>query len=238
MRNIDEMAVKSATDENLFQVFAGEQKGFILNCAFRTTNRYVTTGDDEWSIALFAFSNAVKTYNLDKGSFLPYAELLIKRHLIDYYRSIKKYSPELTVNPIIFESNVGADDTDIGIKIEVAEKMIINQDDSLKYEIEAANAEFLEFGFSFFSLIECSPKSVKTKAACKQAIQYILENSLLMEEIYIKKQLPLKIIQKNTLLPRKLLEHHRKYIIAAITILSGEYPCLAEYLSFIKKEGN
>ncbi len=51
------------------------------------------------------------------------------------------------------------------------------------------------------------------------------------------KRLPIKIIQKNTNLPRKLLEHHRKYIVAAVIILSGDYPMLADYLSFIRKGG-
>ena len=45
----------------------------------------------------------------------------------------------------------------------------------------------------------------------------------------------IKKIIENTLLPRKILERHRNYIIAAVEILSGEYPLLAEYLSFIRK---
>jgi len=58
-----------------------------------------------------------------------------------------------------------------------------------------------------------------------------------MAEFYKTLQLPLKIIEKNTNLPRKILENHRKYIIAAVVILSGEYPLVAEYISFIRKDG-
>lgn len=236
MENIDQMAVMASKDDTLFSEFAKTQRHFIINCAYRTTQKYINQSDDEWSIALIAFLNAVKTYQQDKGRFLPYAELIIKRHLIDYYRSRKKYTPELTVDPIIFESRPEDDEKNINIRIAVSEKLIQHADNSIKDEIETANKEFREFGFSFYSLSKCSPKSAKTKAACKRAILYILNNELIFNEISHTKQIPLKIIQENTNLPRKLLEHHRRYILAAIVILSGEYPRLAEYMSFIRKE--
>jgi len=66
----------------------------------------------------------------------------------------------------------------------------------------------------------------------------LLENTAIKHETLITRQLPIKILQKNTDLPRKLLERHRKYIIAAMLILSGEYPLLAEYLPFFRKDGN
>jgi RNA polymerase sigma factor len=34
-------------------------------------------------------------------------------------------------------------------------------------------------------------------------------------------------------LPRKILERHRKYIIAAAEILTNDYPYLIEYVSYI-----
>jgi len=238
MREIDELAIKAALDDNLFSKLVEDQKHFIINCAFKTTKKYVRTSDDEWSIALLAFYDAVKSYDESKGGFLPYAELMIKRKLIDYYRTGKKYSSEYLVNPSIFESGPNEEDEDIGLKIEITEKLIENKEYSLKDEIEAANGELMKFGFSFFDLTDCSPKSQKTKEACKKAVLYILDNNILMAEIYSSKQLPLKIIQKNTNLPRKILEHHRRYIIAAIEILSGEYPGLAGYISYIRKDGD
>jgi RNA polymerase sigma factor len=237
MRSIDDKAILAAKDDKLFSEFVHDQKYFIINCAYRTNHKYITQSDDEWSIALIAFSNAVKSYDKDKGTFLSYAELIIKRSLIDYYRTMKKFSPELTVSPNIFESNSEDENTDIGIKIEVSDKLSRPIDNAVKYEIEAANSVFEKFGFSFYALSTCSPKSAKTKEACKQAVLYVLDNPVIRSEIYQSKQLPIKLIQKNTNLPRKLLDHHRRYILAAIEILSGEYPILAEYMSFIRKEG-
>lgn len=236
MGNIDEKAILAAEDDNIFSEFVYEQKRFITNCSYHTTHKYITESDDEWSIALIAFSQAVKTYDQKKGSFLPYAEMIIKRNLIDYYRHTKKFNSELSVSNSIFESNPEDDDIDIGIKIEVSNQISKQPNDELRDEIESANAVFEQFGFSFYALTSCSPKSSKTKETCKQAVLYILNNPIIKHEIYDSKQLPLKIIQKNTNLPRKLLEHHRRYILAAVEILSGEYPMLAEYMSFIRKD--
>lgn len=237
MGKIDEKAILAANDDKLFSEFVYEHKNFIINCSYRTTHKYISQSDDEWSISLIAFSSAVKSYSKEKGSFLPYAELVIKRSLIDYYRKNKKFTLEITVSPSIFESNPEEEDIDLGTKIEVADKLSKQIDTTIKDEIESANAVFEQFGFSFYSLTSCSPKSAKTKEACKQAVLYVLDHPIIRDEIYQSKQLPLKLIQKNTNLPRKLLDHHRRYILAAIEILSGEYPMLAEYMSFIRKEG-
>jgi len=35
--------------------------------------------------------------------------------------------------------------------------------------------------------------------------------------------------------PRKIIERHRKYIIAATEIVGGDYPHLSQYMSFIKR---
>ncbi|NCC87005.1 MAG: RNA polymerase subunit sigma [Clostridia bacterium] len=238
MREIDELAIKAASDDKAFSKLVEDQKHFIINCTFKATRKYVRTSDDEWSIALSAFYDAVKSYDESKGGFLPYAELMIKRKLIDYYRTGKKYASEYLVNPSVFEAGPNEENEDIGLKIEITEKLVENTDYSLKDEIEAANAELMKFGFSFFDLADCSPKSQKTKEACKKAVLYILDNNIIMGEIYSSKQLPLKVIQKNTDLPRKILENYRRYIIAAIEILSGEYPGLAGYISYIRKDGN
>ena len=42
-------------------------------------------------------------------------------------------------------------------------------------------------------------------------------------------------IVRKTGIKKKILERHRKYIIAAAEILNGEYPLLAEYMNYIRK---
>ncbi len=48
--------------------------------------------------------------------------------------------------------------------------------------------------------------------------------------------MPVTLIEKNSKVPRKILERHRKYIIAAAEIMTGDYPCLAGYMRYIREE--
>ena len=136
-----------------------------------------------------------------------------------------------------FDTEPGDDSEDIGLHMEIAEKVFEKKEVSLKEEIEAANAVFEQYSFCFMDLARCSPKSKKTREACRQAVLALAEDAEMQEELKRTHQLPLKQLQKITRLPRKLLDNHRRYIIAANELLSGEYPGLAEYLTFIKKAG-
>ena len=52
------------------------------------------------------------------------------------------------------------------------------------------------------------------------------------------KALPVKEILAVSDVKKKILERHRKYIIVAAEILNGEYPLLAEYMNYIRKQMN
>ena len=234
MREIDEIVIKAQKDKDLYEKLIIENEFFIIRTTSKTTNKYINKSDDEWSIALNAFNEAVNSYNMDKGSFYSFAELVIKRRIIDYLRKESKRSSEILVDSYEFQGNDEEENTTI--KKEVITKMSHSNNDDIKLEIEAVTEQLKTYGFSFYDLIDVSPKAEKTKAACKKVVVYILKNEILHKELIENKKLPIKIIEKNLKVPRKILERHRKYIIAAVVIISGDYPNLAEYMSFIREE--
>ena len=85
--NIGEEALEAVKTEDGRSAFITKNEKFIIGCANRFTKRFITKSDDEWSIALIAFSNAMDTYDAEKGNFQSYARLLIERRLTDYIRS-------------------------------------------------------------------------------------------------------------------------------------------------------
>lgn len=236
MREIDEKAVLAAKDSDKLTEFINEYESFIIKSASKATGKYITKSSDEWSVSLSAFSQAIQNYSFEKGNFLSFADLVIKRRLIDFLRIESRRNIETLVNPHIFSDEFDEQQDDIKIKNQVMDKVAVTNDNSIKYEIEAINEQFAKYGFSFFDLSECSPKAVKTKNVCAKAVAYIIKNPILLEQLKISKTLPIKTIEKNVHLPRKVLERHRKYIIAAIEIISGNYPYLAEYMLFIREE--
>jgi len=236
LKDLNEKVVLAAKDEKILASLIEEYQNFILSTASKVTGKYITKSEDEWSISLSAFSQAVQDYSSDKGNFLSFAGLIIKRRLIDYLRSQAKHRNEAPIDPFIFSSEHNDDEDDSKIKLEVIKNISAFQDDSIKYEIEAISSTFLSYGFSFMDLAECSPKALKTKAACAKAAAYIIKNPIVLEQMRYSKTLPIKVIEKNSRVPRKILERHRKYIIAAVEIIAGHYPYLAEYMQFIREE--
>lgn len=236
MRELDTLVTQAQHDPTIYEKIITQNEFYILKCASRTCHRYITKSDDEWSISLLAFSEAIDNYDLHKGSFLSFAELIIKRRLIDYMKSQGKYQTEVSVDPTVFDTEPEEDAEDVSIRMAVAEQVSKQNGSDIKLEIDAANQAFARYGFQFFDLAECSPRAAKTKKACAKAINYLIKNPLIIREIQSSGQLPIKVIEKNADVPRKILERHRKYIIAAIEILSGGYPYLAEYLRYIREE--
>lgn len=230
------LAVQAAEGECALNELISQQESFILRCAASEARRYVTKSDDEWSVALTAFSQAVRDYDPAKGAFLPFAALVIRRRIVDYLRSQTRYHLEIPVSPTVFASGPEEDGEQPALQTEVTAKMAVTEQNDLRLEIEAANACFSSYGFSFFDLSTCSPKTGKTRTACTKAVAFLLRNPLLIDKLRETGLLPIQLLEKNAQVPRKILERHRKYIIAAVEMLSGEYPALAEYLRFIREE--
>jgi RNA polymerase sigma factor len=234
------MAVSAARGEIELDDFIRQFEPFILKTASKSAGKFVAKTDDEWAVSLTAFSEAVSEYSPEKGAFLAFAKLVIKRRCVDYLRVQKRTEPEFPVDPGLFGDGE-AEETTANVKSDIAERIASSageEQKDLRYEIESVNERFGAYGFSFFDLTDSSPKSYKTKAACAKAVAFILKNPIILEQLKTSKLLPIKIIQNNTNIPRKLLENHRKYIIAAVEILAGDYPYLAEYMRFIREEIN
>lgn len=237
MSELDLLAIDAKDDIDIMNKLITKYENFILRCASSAARAYISKSDDEWSIALSAFAEAIRNYSASKGSFLNFAELVIRRRIIDFMRSKSRYASEVSVNPSLFNTDV-QDEEEYFMQSEIAKKISIVEDNSIKMEITLINDVFSGYGFSFMDLTECSPKSEKTKRSCAKVVAYLIKNPIITSEIKIKKQLPLNIIVKNTKVPRKLLERHRKYIIAAVEIMSGDFPNLAGYMGYIRQELN
>ena len=219
MRYLDEKVIEAKNDSERLDKLIEEYEHFILSCAAGVSRHYLDKSDDEWSIALLAFYEAIQSYESNKGSFLAFAKLLIRSRLIDYFRAQSRHLGQVSYDMI--------DDDEILVQAE---------SDDIRFEIEALEQTISRYGIALMDLADSSPKAEKTRLACKAAVRFMLKNPLLIEEMRKNKLLPIKIIENNTLIPRKLIERHRKYIMTAVEILYDDYPNLGEYFEYIRKE--
>ncbi|NLI53759.1 MAG: RNA polymerase subunit sigma [Clostridiales bacterium] len=227
------LALLAAKDERAREELIIRQEKNILRIASRAKHRFVTKSDDEWSIALCAFSRAIDTYRPGRGAFLPYAETLIRRSLIDAYRAEAKRAQELSVPPEAFEGGA-EDDAQSAVLAAVTQKSIRLSDRSLRDEILAANVELKRYGFSFFDLTDCSPGRESARCSCMAAAEAVLAREETLRQLRRTRQLPIKRLTEEDGLPKKLMERYRKYIIATVVIRSGDYPVLKNYIRGVR----
>lgn len=236
MKSIDKKVITAQNNSTYLESFIEDNEAFLINVTSKITGKYITKSSEQWSISLSAFCEAVKNYSLEKGSFYSFAELVIKRRLIDYLKSQSKYKNEISVNPYNFECDSNEDFEDKQISFVQIADISYTPNNDIKYEIEAITQVLEKYNISFSELADVSPKSQKTRKACGVAIACIIKNPELFSELRNKKTLPIKKIKEISKLPQKILERHRKYIIAGAEIISGDYPYLSDYLKFIREE--
>jgi RNA polymerase sigma factor len=229
---IDRLAIRAATDERAREQFIQSQERVILKIASRAAHRFVTKSDDEWSVALYAFSRAVDTFRADKGPFLAYADAVIRRSLIDEFRKQTRHSQEIAVPPHAFDgSGDEAETTDV--QYAVVRNSIRAADAGLKDEIAALATACKAFGFGFSDLMKVSPRQDKTRNACACAVRFLLSGPDRIDRLYRTHQLPTQALADEAGVSKKILDRYRKYIITATIVLTGDYPELKEYFTFI-----
>ena len=223
MTSLEERVLMAQQDNAVRNTLLKEYQNFILSTAQKNVHRFVTVEDDEWSVALSAFNDAITKYEEPKGRFLSFASLLIKNALIDYYRSSSRH--EQSVN---FSALSSFDDRGEEQPFDIA-----NPNEPVcdaRWEIEALTAALSQYHISFFDLPKDTPKAEKTRKACQNIFVHILSHPDIKESILKSGNLPISRLTEIPGISRKLLERHRKYIIAGVVILSGDYPIIASYI--------
>ncbi|RBP92094.1 RNA polymerase sigma factor [Cytobacillus firmus] len=204
-------------------------KPFIAKTVSSVCKRYIHESDDEFSIGLIAFNEAIEKYSPDKGSSLiSFSEVLIKRRVIDYIRKQSKFQ-NLSFNG---GSNLEDDDTGSAIEDELSiEDFRKKTDEELRKEEILQFTQILqEFDLTFSDLIEQSPKHADARKNAMTVAKILVENDELKKILYDKKKLPIKQLESYVSLSRKTIERNRKYIIAISLILTGDYIFLKDYI--------
>jgi RNA polymerase sigma factor len=217
------------TNENALNDFIKEYRPFIASCVYKATGKYQIYGqDDELSVGMIAFSEAIQSYNPEKGAFLSFAKNVIQRRLIDYYRKEHRYHDMVHLDdPIEEEETFAGAYLDRQAIEDYQEKSI---SDSRALEILEYQSKLKSLDITFSELAEVSPKHAKTRQRYLEVIHFIIDRPDLLREIETKNRIPVAQIEKFLNIPRKTIEHGRKYIIAVIILLTGDYPYLKSYL--------
>ena len=80
---LKERVLKAQTDENELNSFIAEWEPFILDVASNIAERMITRQDEEWIVAWSSFYEAIKRYTEDRGDFKHYAEILVRKKILN-----------------------------------------------------------------------------------------------------------------------------------------------------------
>lgn len=205
---------------------------YIRSEASKCISRLCTEQDDEFSIAMIAFHEAILGYEHGKGAFLNYASMLIRSRIIDFQRKEVRHQGNISIY-----AETGDDEKTI------LDELADDRDhfeesanlEATKQEIEELSAVMAEFDVSFSDVADNSPKQERTLEACASAIRYAAENKFLLDELLRTKKLPMAQLVLGSGAERKTLERHRKYILAMLLIQTNGYEIIRGHLRHVLK---
>ncbi len=206
---------------------------YIKSEAARTLGRFPTQDDDELSIAMFAFYEAILSYERGRGAFLKLAAAAIKNRLIDYRRKQARHERHLSL-----DAPVGDMDVSVGQQLADAQADLNIHHDRADAQQEIAHfvLQLSEFGLSLTDIAENCPKQDRTMAACMQVLEYARRNTDLLEQLVATKKLPMRQLSEGARVEKKTMERHRKYIVAILLAYTNGFEMIRGHLQMLRQK--
>lgn len=216
-------------DEELRNKVIEKYTPFIKKSISDVTKRFISSSDEEFSIGLWAFNEAINNFKTDhNASFLSFAKLVIKRRIIDFIRKENSHKESLFIDQDSPDEE--AMDNYLIVKTSLEQHNEISIQEKRKEEIIAFQQTLLSFGINFDKLTKVSPKHKDARKSAIEVATLVANTPELNEYLYKHKRLPLSEIEKQVSVSRKTLERNRIYIIAMTIVLSENFIFLQEYL--------
>ena len=188
--------------------------------------------EDETSIAMLAFYEAIEGYHKKKGAFLDYAALVIRNRLTDYKRKEARHH-YISLDTATEEDGLPPADFLADPKDEV-EELVLQQ--ATRQEIQELSRVMEKFGLTFEDAADNCPTQQRTLAACRKVFEYAADNKEITQQLLKTRRLPLAKLVHATGVSRKTLERHRKYLTVLLLIQTNGYELLRGKL-YIRKKG-
>lgn len=203
--------------ENLEQLVK-QHMAFLIRTVSHLTGRYVSVeNDEEFSIALMAFTEAVKKYDEDRGNFLSFAKLVIESRLKTYLEKKRKELSEISLEAMQEEG------------IDFAEEKEGDRS-SLHEEILQYREELLAFGLTLEILADRAPKHRDTRKRSVIVAETASKDEKTVEETYLKKKLPIRKVARLSNVTEKMVKGNKEFILSVLLIFVKQFPELVYWI--------
>lgn len=230
--SLDERAENAKISKMEMESLISDFKPFLHSRASRFSSTYSDLSDDElFSVAMFAFYEAINSYNSSKGHFFSFAERVVYNRIVDSIR--KAYRSNST---LVLTLDDDDDDESNSIKTMLIDKQSMDnysasiEKEGLIEEIEQFQRDLAEWDITMDMLVKQSPKHTEQRITYKRIVAQVLQDIDILQTIHVKHYFPVKAVAQLTGLPLKKVERARRYILATIIISSGDYNLLSNYI--------
>lgn len=193
---------------------------FIIKSISDVTGRYVSCeNDEELSVGMMGFHEAIERYDNEKGHFLSFAKLVISSRIKNYLKGENKHQHSS------FEDMVEKG-------LEIKDEYLEEKEDNglLTEEIEKLKSEIKLFGFTLEDLVEEAPKQQATRINAINLSEKISKEEEFTSFMYQKRRLPIKKIVDKFGVTEKVVKRSKKFIISVVIIIDKKLSCLKNWI--------
>ena len=203
--------------------------GFIRSETVKFIHAVPENGhEDELSIAMLAFYEAILSYERSRGAFLPYAARAIRNRLIDYYRTEKRHGNVISIHaPAGDEEDRSLLETLPDTRDEIGE---YEARTASRQEIQEFGEQLARFGITFSDVADNCPRQDRTLAACRRVLDFARANPELLERVERTGKLPIAELAAGSGVEKKTLERHRKYLVTILLAFTNGYEIIRGHL--------
>ena len=219
-------------DHALREQFIADSLPFIKRIVRRATHSFFVEHEDEFSIALTAYNQAIDHYHVGSDvPFEPFARLLIKNRLLDWFRKQSRTNREIALSDDISEDGIPLEDrladpqsVDVQQKIECEEAMI-----QLQVKLQ-------QFGLSLPTLVARFPRHQDSRLLCIRIARQLSEDASLYGQLIQTHRLPGAELSRRCAVPLKTIEKNRASIIFLTQLMCSELQTIKSYLAHFEEE--
>ena len=209
------------TDTAAADAFVQQYLPFVRAETVRFTRQAIEQGhEDELSIALLAFYEAILSYEKGRGAFLPYAARAIRNRLIDHFRAERRHRGQVSM-----QASAGEDGRTLAGTLPARDLRLAS-----RQEIAAFGAQLEQYGICFSDVADNCPRQQRTLDACRRVLDYARSNPALLDRMVQTGRLPMAELAQGSGVDKKTMERHRRYLFAILLAFTNGYEIIRGHL--------
>lgn len=159
----------------------------------------------------------MEKYNEEKGPFLNFVGIVIRSRVIDYLRSEKNHSQNISLESMAEDGRQFEDPT-------------ANVENELSLEIQAWREILVDFKIDMEKLIDEAPKHIDTRERAIRISERSSKHPPITKALYAKKRLPIKLTATYNKVSEKVIKGSKIFITTTIIIFKQEFSSLIEWI--------